>query len=64
MRGMSETPESSVPPVPAPPPPAFAAPPGKHDPLFQAAAWVAIVAGILFIVVTILWFVCRFVWWQ
>ncbi|MGH3958216.1 hypothetical protein [Mycobacterium sp.] len=61
---MSETPEPSVPPAPATPPPAVAAPPSNPGRLYRAAAWVAIVAGILFIAVTIVWFICVLACWQ
>ena len=54
MRCMSETPEASVPPTPA------AAPPPNLDRLYQVAAWVVILGGIILIVVTILFFVCAF----
>jgi hypothetical protein len=57
---MSETSQPSIPPSPAPPPPV--APPPRHsDRLYQAAAWVAIVAGVVLIAVVILrfaWFLC------
>ena len=56
---MTETPErfdepatGSVDTLPPPPPPVYAEPPLAHRPnrLYQAAAWVAIVAGVMFIV--------------
>jgi hypothetical protein len=57
---MTETPERVDEPAtgpvatlpPPPPPPVYAEPPRDHRPnrLYQAAAWVAIVAGVLFIV--------------
>jgi hypothetical protein len=59
---MSETPESSTHPTPPQAPPAFTVAPPRPDPLYQLAAWVAIVAGILFIIVTTLSVVCWFVW--
>jgi hypothetical protein len=51
---MSETSQPSIPPSPAPPPP-------HSERLYQAAAWVAIVAGVVLIAVVILrfaWFLC------
>jgi hypothetical protein len=59
---MTETPEPSTNPTLPPGPPAFGAAPPRPDPVYQLAAWVAIVAGILFIVVTSLSVVCWFVW--
>ncbi|MGH3541133.1 MAG: hypothetical protein ACRDTO_01950 [Mycobacterium sp.] len=53
---MSENPP--IPPSPAPPPPP--PPPPKPDRLYRAAAWVAIVAGSLVIVLVVLGFVCAF----
>jgi len=56
---MTETPERVDEPatgpvgtLPPPPPPVYAEPPHAHRPnrLYQAAAWVAIVAGVMFIV--------------
>lgn len=55
---MTETPEHAVEPATGsvdtlpPPPPVYAEPPLAHRPnrLYQAAAWVAIVAGVMFIV--------------
>src|SRR5690606_33346533 len=58
-RGMTDTPErvdepatGPVATLPPPPPPAYVEPPRAERPnrLFQAAAWVAIVAGVIFIV--------------
>jgi hypothetical protein len=51
MRCMSQTPESWV-------PPASAAPPPKPERLYQVAAWVVIVGGIILIVANILFFIC------
>jgi hypothetical protein len=57
MRSMSETPEPSTPPPPAAPAPILA--PAPHsERLYQAAAWVAIVAGLTLIAVVIL----KFAW--
>jgi hypothetical protein len=57
---MSETPQPSIPPSPVAPPPLL--PPQPHsERLYQAAAWVAIIAGVLLIAVVILrfaWFLC------
>jgi hypothetical protein len=57
---MSETSQPSIPPYPVAPPPVV--PPQEHsDRLYQVAAWVAIVAGVLLIAVVILrfaWFLC------
>lgn len=62
MRDMSETPGPSTPPPPATiPPPGSTAPAPRPDPLYRTAAWVAIVAGVLFIALTILFIVCMFV---
>ena len=57
---MSETPQPSIPPYPVAPPPAVA-PQERSERLYQAAAWVAIVAGVVLIPVVILrfaWFLC------
>lgn len=54
---MSETPQPSIPPYPAAPPPVVP-PQGHSERLYQAAAWVAIVAGLVLIAVVIL----RFAW--
>jgi hypothetical protein len=57
---MSETSQPSIPPYPVAPPPV--APPQEHsERLYQVAAWVAIVAGVMLIAVVILrfaWFLC------
>jgi len=57
---MSETPQPSTPPSPVALPPIV--PPQEHsERLYQAAAWVAIVAGVVLIAVVILrfaWFLC------
>jgi len=57
---MSETSQSPVPPHPLAPPPVV--PPQENsERLYQVAAWVAIVAGVLLIAVVILrfaWFLC------
>ena len=57
---MSETPQPSIPPLPVAPPPVL--PPQPHsERVYQAAAWVAIVAGVVLIAVVILrfaWFLC------
>jgi hypothetical protein len=57
---MSESSQSSIPPYPVVPPPVV--PPQEHsERLYQAAAWVAIVAGVLLIAMVILrfaWFLC------
>jgi hypothetical protein len=57
---MSETPQPSTPPSPVASPPIV--PPQEHsERLYQAAAWVAIVAGVVLIAVVILrfaWFLC------
>ena len=55
--GMSETPEPSTPPPPAAPAPILAPAP-QSEKLYQAAAWVAIVAGLTLIAVVILKFAC------
>ena len=55
MRSMSETPPSAIPPPPAAPVPAHS------ERLYQVAAWVAIIAGVLLIAVVALrfaWFFC------
>jgi|GEM_PF-4843328 hypothetical protein len=56
MHGVSQNPQASAPPVPAPLP----QPP---DRLYEAAAWVAIIAGLLVIVVSILSVVGMFGCW-
>jgi hypothetical protein len=54
---MSETPQPSTPPPPAAPVPVLA--PAPHsERLYQAAAWVAIVAGLTLIAVVVL----KFAW--
>jgi hypothetical protein len=53
---MSQIPESSNPPAAAPPP-------QQPDQLYQAVAWVAIIAGLLLIAVSSLSVVCMFGWW-
>jgi hypothetical protein len=53
---MSETPQPSTPPVA--PAPVIAPVPPHSERLYQAAAWVAIVAGVTLIAVVIL----KFVW--
>jgi hypothetical protein len=57
---MSETPPPSAPPPPVAPPPVTL--PQEHsERLYQVAAWVAIVAGVLLIAVVALrfaWFLC------
>jgi hypothetical protein len=57
---MSETSQPSIPPYPVAPSPVV--PPQEHaERLYQVAAWVAIVAGVLLIAVVILrfaWFFC------
>jgi hypothetical protein len=57
MRGMSEAPEPSTPPSPGTPPPVVL-PANDSERLYQAAAWVAIIAGITLIVVVSL----KFAW--
>ena len=57
MRGMSEPTEPSIPSSPATPPPVVAPAPDTER-LYQAAAWVAIIAGITLIAVVIL----KFAW--
>ena len=54
---MSETPDPASPPPAAAPPPILAPSP-QSERLYQAAAWVAIVAGITLIAVVIF----KFVW--
>lgn len=57
---MSETPQPSIPPYPVAPPPAVL-PQERSERLYHAAAWVAIVAGVVLIAVVILrfaWFLC------
>ncbi|WP_163747974.1 hypothetical protein [Mycobacterium noviomagense] len=44
--------------TPAPP---VTQPRAKPERLFQIAAWVAIVAGVVFIIATVLLFICAFV---
>ena len=57
MRSMSETTEPSIPPSPATPPLVIA--PAPHsERLYQAAAWVAIIAGVTLIAVVLL----KFAW--
>lgn len=56
MRGMSESPEPSAPPPAAPVP--LLAPTPQSERLYQAAAWVAIIAGVTLIAVVIL----KFAW--
>jgi hypothetical protein len=57
---MSETPQPPIPPPPVAPP--LVLPPQPHsERVYQAAAWVAIVAGVVLIAVVILrfaWFLC------
>lgn len=60
MRTMSETSEPSIQPSPATPPPAATPPPPKSDLLYRAAAWVAIIAGLIFIALATLWLICAF----
>jgi hypothetical protein len=60
MRTMSETSEPSIQPSPATPPPVAAPSPPTSDWLYRAAAWVAIIAGLIFIALAILWLVCAF----
>jgi hypothetical protein len=57
---MSETPEPSIPASPATPPPAATSAPLTADWLYRVAAWVAIIAGLTFIALTILWLVFAF----
>jgi hypothetical protein len=57
---MSETSQPSIPPSPAAPPPVPPSQPHSER-LYQAAAWVAIIAGVVLIAVVILrfaWFLC------
>jgi hypothetical protein len=54
---MSDIPEPSTPPPPVAPPP-MPAPAPHSERLYQAAAWVAIVAGVVLIGVVIL----KFAW--
>jgi hypothetical protein len=57
---MSDTPQPSIPPSPVAPP--LVAPPQEHsERLYQAAAWVAIIAGVVLIAMVVLrfaWFLC------
>ncbi|HME78844.1 MAG TPA: hypothetical protein VKI00_25290 [Mycobacterium sp.] len=57
---MSETPQPPIPPSPVAPPSVL--PPQPHsERVYQAAAWVAIIAGVVLIAVVILrfaWFLC------
>ncbi len=57
---MSETPQPPIPPSSVAPPPVL--PPQPHsERVYQAAAWVAIIAGVVLIAVVILrfaWFLC------
>jgi hypothetical protein len=62
---MSETPQPSIPPspvTPSPVAPSPVAPPREHsERLYQVAAWVAIIAGVVLIAVVVLrfaWFLC------
>jgi hypothetical protein len=57
---MSETTQPPIPPFPATPPPATPPPatPPHSERLYQVAAWVAIIAGVVLIAVVIL----RFAW--
>jgi hypothetical protein len=60
MRSMSETPQPSIPPSPVAPPPVAPAP-AHSERLYQVAAWVAIIAGVVLIAVVVLrfaWFLC------
>lgn len=57
MRGMSETPEPFTPSPPAAPAPILAPAP-QSERLYQAAAWVAIIAGVTLIGVIFL----KFAW--
>lgn len=57
MPTMSETSEPSIHPSPPTPPPAAAA---TSDWLYRAAAWVAIIAGLIFVALAALWSVCAF----
>jgi hypothetical protein len=53
---MTQAPEPPIPPHPGPPPAAYtAAPPlsAKHARLYQAAAWVVIVAGTVFVLAVV-----------
>lgn len=53
---MSETPPSSIPPSPVAPAPEHS------ERLYQVAAWVAIIAGVVLIAVVVLrfaWFLCN-----
>jgi hypothetical protein len=57
---MSETPQPSIPPSPVAPPPVAPAP-AHSERLYQVAAWVAIIAGVVLIAVVVLrfaWFLC------
>jgi hypothetical protein len=57
---MSETPQPSIPPSSVAPPP-IAAPQEHSERLYQLAAWVAIIAGVVLIAVVVLrfaWFLC------
>jgi hypothetical protein len=57
---MSETPQPPIPPPPVAPPPVLPPQP-QSERVYQAAAWVAIVAGVVLIAVVILrlaWFLC------
>jgi hypothetical protein len=57
---MSETHQPSIPPSPITPPP-LAPPPAHSERLYQVAAWVAIIAGVVLIAVVVLrfaWFLC------
>lgn len=60
MARMSQTPQPPIPPPPVAPPPVVA--PQEHsERLYQVAAWVAIIAGVMLIAVVVLrfaWFLC------
>jgi hypothetical protein len=60
MRTMSETSEPSIQPSPVRQSPAAAPPPPTSDWLYRVAAWVAIIAGLIFITLASLWLVCAF----
>ncbi|GFG74106.1 hypothetical protein [Mycobacterium botniense] len=54
---MSQVPEPSMPSTPATVPPPLGGPPAKPDRLYQVAAWIVIVSGILLIGVLVLFLV-------
>jgi hypothetical protein len=61
-RGMTQAPEPQIPPRPVGPPPPPLAHVARPSRLYQAAAWVVIVAGIVFVVAVIFFSGATFAW--